>query len=418
MIKFQIFKFTSIFIIVSAIFLSLSQSTYARLHFFNVQSIDTMKFSRDNARTKINDSSYDEEIDKQIRNIAATGATHVGLGTPYDEEFLPYLKRWITSARKYKLSVWFRGNFSGWEGWFDYPSITKEQHTAMTKQFILNHPDLFADGDVFTSCPECENGVLGDPRMKGDVGVYKAFILGEYRTVKSAFRSINKNVLANFYSMNGDVARLLMDEEMTKSLDGAVTIDHYVSTPDKLVNDAKDIAEKSKGEIVLGEFGAPIPDIHGDMTEAQQANWINEAFKKLVLTPQVVAINYWTNMASSTQLWNNDYSPRQAVGVVTKYFDPINISGSIKDENEQLVREVTVKGKERTLVVSDGTYTLPVLDGESVTFSKYGYVSVNIKVNKNNTNDIQRDIVLQKSYPTQIYTLFMKIVDFFKRLLK
>ena len=67
-------------------------------------------------------------------------------------------------VRKHGLSVWFRGNFSGWEEWFGYPKIKAYEHINKTRNFIINNPELFADGDIFTSCPECENGGPGDPR--------------------------------------------------------------------------------------------------------------------------------------------------------------------------------------------------------------------------------------------------------------
>src|SRR3989304_760988 len=64
-----------------------------------VQAIDTMKYSRDLAREKLNDPSFDAVIDEQVRIIAETGATHVAIATPYDEEFLPFLTRWVSAAR-------------------------------------------------------------------------------------------------------------------------------------------------------------------------------------------------------------------------------------------------------------------------------------------------------------------------------
>jgi hypothetical protein len=179
--------------------------------FWVVQSIDTMKFSRDTAREKIKDPSYDKVIDQQIKDIANTGVTHVAIATPYDEEFIPFLKRWVASARKNKLKYGSR-NLASWEGWFEYEKIDRPTHTKMIKDFILNHPDLFEDGDIFVSCPECENGGPGDTRMINDAAGHKQFLISEYSVVKDAFKQINKNIIANYYSMNGDVARLIMDQ--------------------------------------------------------------------------------------------------------------------------------------------------------------------------------------------------------------
>lgn len=285
-----------------------------------ITSIDTMKYSRDIAREKLNDSSFDEVIDRQISEIAATGATHVAIGTPYDEEFLPFLKRWIGAARKYRLNVWFRGNWSGWENWFDYPSVDRETHITKTTKFIEDNGDIFEDGDILVTCNECENGGPGDPRHNGDVSGHREFLITEYKAAKKAFEKIDKKVAANFFSMNGDVARLIMDKETTKALDGIVVVDHYVKIPEVLANDLKSIAAMSGGEIVLGEFGAPIPDIHGNMNAQEQAEWVNEAMARIFQMPEVVGVNYWVSTGGSTSLWNDNEEKRPAVDVITSYF--------------------------------------------------------------------------------------------------
>ncbi len=287
---------------------------------WSIRSIDTMKFSRDRALEKLKDNSYDIEIEKQIRNISSTGATHVAVGTPYDKKFVPYLKRWVFFARKYGLHVWFRGNMSGWEGWFDYPSISEEEHTKLVEKFILDNPDLFEDGDIFSSCPECENGGPGDPRKTGNYEGYRRFLINEYNTTKNAFSKINRKVDSNYFSMNGDVAILIMDKETTRALGGLVVIDHYLKNSTELAVYAKEIAERSGGKVVLGEFGAPIPDLNGKMTEAEQSGWVENALNGLQNQPQVIGLNYWTNEGSSTALWNKDHSERQVVGIISHYY--------------------------------------------------------------------------------------------------
>jgi hypothetical protein len=196
---------------------------------------------------------------------------------------------------------------------------------------------LFKDGDVFSACPECENGGPGDPRMNGDVKGHREFLIEEYRATKEAFRSINKDVASNYNSMNGDVARLVMDKETTKALDGVVAIDHYVGTPEKLVSDIGEISRSSGGRIVLGEFGAPIPDINGDMTEEEQAAWLEKAMSMFTITPELIGVNYWTNTGSSTELWDGDGKPKKAVSVVTKYFK--SAPAVVEDNKISLIKE-------------------------------------------------------------------------------
>lgn len=285
-----------------------------------IRSIDTMKYSRDLSREKLYDKSYDAVINKQMADIAATGANYVGIGTPYDEEFRPILERWIKAARKNRLRVWFRGNFSGWEGWFDYPKIDMSAHIIKTEQFILNNSDLFKDGDIFTSCPECENGVKlewGDQRKLDE---YRAFLILEYNIAKESFNKIGKKVNTGYYSMNGDLANVLMDKETTEALGGIVVIDHYVRTSVELAQDIRDLAEKSGGKIVLGEFGVPIPDIHGEMTEEEQSEWIREAITEIETIPEFVGINYWVNVGGSTAIWDSDGRSRDAVKTIKDFY--------------------------------------------------------------------------------------------------
>lgn len=287
---------------------------------WNFRSIDTMKYSRDFAREKANSKSFDKVIDMQIKDIADTYATHVAIATPFDDEFLPFLKRWVNSARKYKLKVWFRGNWSGWEKWFDYKSIDRKTHIEKTVKFIFDNKDLFENGDVFGACNECENGGPGDPRHNGDAKGHREFLIEEYRATKNAFEKIGENVASNYNSMNGDVANLIMDKETTKAMGGIVIIDHYVEDPDQFILDIKTLSKKSGGKIVLGEFGAPIPGIHGKMTEGEQSEWLQNVLQKLFNMKEVIGMNYWTNTGSSTQLWDSKGSPRAAVDILKKYY--------------------------------------------------------------------------------------------------
>jgi hypothetical protein len=314
-------------IVVFILFWEQKKNTNGYTTIWNFQSIDTMKYSRDLSRQKLNDDSFNAIIDMQVKNIAATGATHIAIDTPYDDEFFPILKRWVVSARKYKLKVWFRGNWSGWEGWFGYSKIDRETHIAKTREFILNHRDIFQDGDIFTACPECENGGPGDPRETGDLRGHRKFLIDEYAVTKQAFKQIGKNIASNYDSMNGDVASVVMDKATTQALDGIVTIDHYVATPEQLVAKVNEIAKNTGGKVVLGEFGAPIPNLNGDMTQDQQAAWISQALSLLIKSPNIIGMNYWTNVGSTTALWNDDESERKAVSVIKNFYSTVFVRG-------------------------------------------------------------------------------------------
>lgn len=330
--------------------------------FWAIRSVDTMKYSRDMARQTLKDPEFDAVIDRQVHAIAETGANYVAIATPYDEEFVPVTKRWVAAARRYDLSVWFRGNFSGWEGWFEYKKIDQIQHLRMTRAFILNHPDLFADGDIFVACPECENGGPGDPRFNGQLERHRDFLRSLDVTAKQAFSQIKKKVATNYYSMNGDVARLTMDVKTTNDLGDIVAIDHYVESPRQLVRDVNYIAAQSEGKIVLGEFGAPIPDIHGKFNAAQQAQWIDSALSELTASPFLIGLNYWVGTGGSTALWNDDGNPYAGVSALTKFYKPQSLFGVITDELGKPVSGATVETNYRRVTTdSKGYYQLPYI---------------------------------------------------------
>lgn len=377
--------------------------------YWKFQSIDTMKYSRDLAREKLRDPSFTPIINQQIKEIADTGATHVAIDTPYDEEFVPILKRWVAIARKYHLNVWFRGNWSGWQEWFDYPKIGREEHIKKTEAFILKHPELFEDGDVFSACPECENGGPGDPRMTGDVEGHRQFLIDEYTISKKAFQKIHKDVATNYNSMNGDVAWLIMDPETTKALGGLVVIDHYVSTPEQLVKDIRDLAVRSGGKVVLGEFGAPIPDIHGDMTDDEQAAWISKALGLLIQTEDFVGMNYWTNVGSSTELWDEEGTPRKAVKEIKKIYTPTYIKITVKNEAGQTIKNATLTVGEQTIHSEAGKFvTIHLNDTFQATIAAKDYVSQTREISQNDTTIIlkkqQEDLIFK--FKKWLFNLF------------
>lgn len=339
-----------------------AEDLYAGEPYWPIQSVDTMKYSRDLAREKINDKLFEEVIDRQISQIAQTGATHAAIGTPYDDEFIPFLEKWVDSARKHGLSVWFRGNFSGWEGWFGYEPIDREEHLEMIRRFILNNPSLFEDGDIFTSCTECENGGPGDPRTNGDLRGFRSFLVDEYEETRDAFSKVGKEVASNYFSMNGDVAYLVMDKNTTEKLDGIVVIDHYVDDPVKLSKDVRAIIQKSGGQVVLGEFGAPIPNIHGYMSEEIQAQWIDKSLTELSQIEGFYGINYWTSFGGTTSIWNTDGEARKTVNVLTGFYTPKTIEGRVINELGRPVKNAKiVSNSKEVLTDSKGEFKVLII---------------------------------------------------------
>lgn len=309
-----------------AIALNIGKSTVVKKEpYWQFRSVDTVKYSRDVAGQMIDQPEFDSVINEQVADIASLGATHVAIATPYDQRFVPFLERWVRAAREHNLKVWFRGNFAGWENWFGYDRISREEHKALLKEFIETNPGLFEDGDIFTSCPECENGGPGDPRLNGDPEGHKKFLIEEYQISIESFGKIGKKVNSGFYSMNFDVAKLIMDKATTQALGNIVVIDHYIKDPVKVTRDAQWIASTSGGKVVLGEFGAPIPDIHGNLSEEEQAKWIENGLSAASKAPEIIGVNYWVSVGGSTRLWNDDGTRRKAADVVKNFFTAVKL---------------------------------------------------------------------------------------------
>lgn len=380
---------------------------------WSIQSIDTMKYSRDlTGQILDNPDKFQSVIDIQVKDIANAGATHVAIATPYDEKYIPVMKMWVASARANHLKVWFRGNFSGWEEWFGFPKIDRETHKKMLTDFLAAHSELFESGDVFSSCPECENGGPGDPRMTGDVEGHRTFLIEEYAIAKNAFFLMGKNVTPNLMSMNGDVARVIMDEATTQKLGGYVVIDHYVKTPEKMISDIREIADQSKGKIILGEMGAPIPDLQGEMTEREQQKWLDQTLSALAMEKSVVGINYWVGFGGSTQLWNEGGSPRLAVETLHRYFVPPAATGIVRGRDNSPLAGVTVKTPwQSTMTKTDGTFVLPLsATDDEVSFFAKGYHAQKVTVSAMGTGDM--DVRLEKEQ----YSLFERFKLFLLRI--
>lgn len=389
-------------------------SSVSKPRYFDIQSIDTMQDSRDRAREAESDPAFaSTTIENDMSLIAASGANYVAIDTPYDPEFTPVLEEWVRAARAHGLSIWFRGNFSGWEGWFDYASITPQEHLSMLQDFISSNPDLFQNGDIFTPCPECENGGPGDPRTTGNAQAYDQFLVDEYHASENSFDAIGKDV-AVYTSMNEDIADEIITPQVAHDLGGTILIDHYTASPDDYPQVVEMLSQKLGAKIGIGEFGAPIPDINGSMTDDEQATFIGNALALLARDRSIVPIvNYWSISNSSTALTDQNGDPKEAYATVAAYFKPIDLSGVVKDPIGTSVSgaEISINGVSASTTSSEnGSYDVLVPDienGADVEFSKTDWsgTSTLIRAQSATTTSVERDIVLAPSSPDVWYDI-------------
>lgn len=396
-----------------------SASEPANARFWAVQSIDTMKHSRDAAK-----QNWPKELIRlELQPIKEAGATHVAIATPYDEEFVPVLQSWVEVARELGLNVWFRGNFSGWEGWFGYAKdLTRPQHLEKTEAFILNHADLFENGDGFTPCPECENGGPGDPRNTGDVQGYRQFIIDQYQLMNRSFTAIGKSVHTNWFSMNGDIAREVMDKPTYDAIGGLATIDHYVATSEKFEKDLNYIHDTFGVTIMLGEFGAPIPDLHGAADEKTQDRLVREFMEVMYVNRDFIrGMNYWTFSQSSTALVDSNLNKKKAYDTLKYFWNPGKIQGNVSDTRLDPIMNTLVQtqwGDSTTADVWGNFYLILLEDQYTLTYSAPGFVSQNHDVAVRQAENVIINQVLEAEFVSPQSRLMQMIYELIDRLRK
>lgn len=338
----------------------------SRVSLFPIQCIDTMKVSRDRAREKMIEAEQKAVIATSVKTISSIGANCIALGTPYNDEFLPFLKLWVSEARKQHLHVWFRGNWAEWEGWFGYPkNLTVTEHIKKTKEFIQKNPDLFEDGDIFTPAPEPENGGPFDPvdsHTKTDL--MRQFLIAGYIESARSFEEIGKRVTTNWLSMSGGVAKAIMNHETIYQLGNTVTLDHYVENPSEMEEYVSYFSDRYNAGIVLGEFGAPIPDLNGSMSDKEQAVFVEKLLHELYEEGTVIkGVNYWSLSESSSSLLNKKGQEKEVVATLKKYYLPAVVSGKVRDVFGNSIKSLSIhtQGSARNTVLdSHGQFSFVI----------------------------------------------------------
>lgn len=347
--------------------------------FWDYQCIDTMKTSRDRTREWAHRPDLPQLIDEQVSLVAATGANCIAIGTPYDPEFMPVLQTWVASARTHHLRVWFRGNFCGWEGWFGYPrTLTTAQLLNQTDQFIAANPGLFSDGDQFTAAPEAENGGPFKPAGAHFITDYRAFLTAQTDRTAGAFARIGKHVGTNWASMSGGVARSILDRTTIDNLGGLVTLDHYVPAATAMTNEVDYYHDHFGAHVVVGEWGAPIPDINGPLTSDQQTNLVTQILAGLATRHNYVdGVSYWTLTGGTTGLTDDNGAVRPVYAALKRYYRPTILSGTVRDTRGHAIADatITLDGALTTTTDRFGRYIMLSPSGStSITVSAPGYI--------------------------------------------
>jgi len=216
---------------------------------------------------------------------------------------------------------------------------------------------------MFTPAPEAENGILGNPFSSPQAADnLRNFLESSYANCVAAFAEIGKNVRCGLDSANGDVAKDIYTKDMIAKTGNVVVVDDYVATADKLATDIENLHKEFGVPVMLGEFGAPIPDIHGNLTDDQQADLINQMMSKLYQDKDIMfGVNYWVISGGSTALLNDDGSSKPVVSVMQNYYQPVTVSGTVSDNLGDKLAAIpisSVNGQKLGVTDENGAFSL------------------------------------------------------------
>ncbi|GEM_PF-790491 len=332
-----------------------------------IECVDTMKYSRDKAREWAKRTKLQTYIDYDIKMVKESGANCIAIDTAYDEEFVPFLKKWVESARAAGLKIWFRGNMSAWEGWFNYKKYTDiKDHHKDIRTFVTKHPDLFEDGDIFTPVHEPENGLPNIWETEARKEAYRQFISDSYDKCVESFNEIGVSVSCNYFSTSGHIGLGVITPELAQKL-GFVVVDYYVSDPRQMEKDIQALHERLGVKVVLGEFGAPIPDINGTFTKEEQAQFVKDLLEVFYRNRDIIqGINYWVLSDGSTSLLDTKGDPKPVYSVLQDYFEPIEVHGTVEDKTGKSIEGavVSLEAFGRTATTSgDGVFSITLPKG-------------------------------------------------------
>jgi hypothetical protein len=292
------------------------------------RSVDTMKWNKDTMRVQPTDAV----ISGIVNCLAGLNITHIAVAMPMDEtaDYVAagvsppspntaavFTKKWFDAIHAAGLNVIFRGTYCGIEGIYDFPSLvgptrfptgtaasaaTDGQTTWLGKVYdwITNHSDYWADGDIFAPLPERTEDIFADatsflPYVGGITTNYATFYNDLLTVSNAAFTAIGKTVTSGMTSNNyTEVASGWIPNSVFTNAN-ITAVDHYGSTHTSAEMDANlRSIYTSKGEnVFLQEWG----DYWNDgMDEATRAAYLVDFYSVLATLAsegKLTGFNYW-----------------------------------------------------------------------------------------------------------------------------
>ncbi|MFA7253158.1 MAG: hypothetical protein WC107_01225 [Patescibacteria group bacterium] len=302
---------------------------------WQAQSIDSQVMSKYWA------ISDDNQIRRLVLADKAIGAKQIAISINYNN--YPLMRKWADIIHSEGLNVWFRAHWDEWDSW-EKPEIkngiTNIEYLKRTKQFILDHPELFRAGDAFTMCVESENAAWWTGIDHGAFTgweSWRAFTRNQVIYANEAFSQIGLGgkIKTNWINMNGWVAWNVLDQA-TVNVIGQLTLDHIIDWTDDTgtyVNALfkgngngfygyDEYYNKWKVPMMAGEWG--YSTFNQSMDPNHQAELAAAVLKEFSARGYIIGMNYWIDVGHASRLFDTanllDYTPRPIANIIKQYY--------------------------------------------------------------------------------------------------
>jgi len=229
---------------------------------------------------------------------------------------LLYEELWVNDIHSAGLHAWFRQFWNNWISWYGQTKLTyattpqvpyetlrgvdavldgsdHASYLAKTFYFILQHPGLFADGDIFTPQSEPQNGGIGCHSCQfPNVSEYNRFLRDSMTLDRYAFYKLGRKVFVGMWGVS--CTDLIVDDATVIQM-GILSTDCYARSPDQMQTALASMYTRYGTRLAIGEWG----DIWDAAAQPRMNKEIDNVLAKLTATPYVVGINYWQAIGGS-----------------------------------------------------------------------------------------------------------------------
>jgi hypothetical protein len=298
------------------------------------RSVDIMKFTKDEMRRQPSELTLARLLDclKARLNL-----THVAIAVPLDassdypapkpgpataEEFA---RRVCAAIHSRELKVLHRGTWCGIDGLYGFPKLTgakrfpagdaesvlkaaadgappPDSWVAKTYRYITEHPEFFADGDLWAVLPERTEGIFADassflPHTPPGIPQNYARFFNDLAAVSAeAFKKIGKKVAVGFTANNFSEVKSGWLPQSLFSAAGIVSFDHYgiTHTPQELESDLRTVfAQRGKLPLFHQEWGDYWNARSPEPARCEYLKSMLNVWCALAAEGKLVGFNYW-----------------------------------------------------------------------------------------------------------------------------